>query len=160
MSLPHNPQGPADGLRRGMKILVMGLPGAGKTTLARLLRARLGCVHLNADEVRRHLYRDLGYSLEDRLEHARRMGWLCERIVQGGVDVIADFICPTQETRAAFGATFTVWIDRIKEGRFADTNRLFVPPETWDVRVEAGPSPETWTQRVLDAIEDRKNPRA
>ena len=116
------------------KILIMGLPGAGKTTLARELAPLLNAVTLNADEVRAHINPDLGFSHVDRIEHARRMGWMSDRVVEAGGTAIADFICPTVETRAAFGQAFTIWVDRIKEGRFPDTNRLFEPPARWDVR--------------------------
>src|ERR1700690_4142923 len=105
------------------KILIMGLPGAGKTTLATALAPLLNAVVFNADAVRANLSRDLGFSLEDRVEHARRIGWMCDRVVEAGGTVIADFICPTAETRAAFGPAFTIWVDRIDAGRFEETHR-------------------------------------
>jgi adenylylsulfate kinase len=76
------------------KILVMGLPGAGKTTLSKLLVPRLNAVHFNADEVRANVNRDLGFAKGDRIEHARRLGWLCDQVVTVGCFAIADFICP------------------------------------------------------------------
>jgi adenylylsulfate kinase len=86
------------------KILIMGLPGAGKTTLAEALAPRLNAAHYNADEVRTNINKDLGFSEGDRIEHARRMGWLCNIAADRGNFAIADFICPTVATRAAFGA--------------------------------------------------------
>ena len=130
------------------KILIMGLPGTGKTTLARALAPKLDAVCFNADEVRANINKDLGFSFEDRLEQARRMGWLCDRVVDSGHTAIADFVCPTPETRDAFGPSFIVWVDRIKEGRFADTNRLFVPPENYHVRVYGEDSPEQWAKLI------------
>jgi adenylylsulfate kinase-like enzyme len=56
------------------KILIMGLPGAGKTTLANALAPLLNAVVFNADAVRANLSRDLGFTHSDRVEHARRMG--------------------------------------------------------------------------------------
>src|SRR5256714_7492152 len=112
------------------KILIMGLPGAGKTTLSKVLVPRLNAVHFNADEVRAHVNKDLGFAEADRIEHARRMGWLCDQVVRVGCCAIADFICPTAAAREAFfsgGDAFVIWIDRIHEGAFADTNRMFVP---------------------------------
>jgi cytidyltransferase-like protein len=131
------------------KILVMGLPGAGKTTFANVLAPLLNAVVFNADAVRANLSRDLGFSQQDRIEHARRMGWMCDRVVEAGGTVIADFICPTLETRAAFGDCFTIWLDRIQAGRFEDTNRIFVPPERFDVRISAEGTPQYWAEQAL-----------
>src|SRR5262245_25831472 len=91
---------------RMRKILVMGLPGAGKTTLATALAPLLNAVVFNADAVRANISRDLGFDHADRIEHARRMGWICDRVAEAGGTVIADFVCPTEETRAAFGNAF------------------------------------------------------
>lgn len=137
----------------------MGLPGAGKTTLANALAPLLNAVVFNADAVRANLSRDLGFSHEDRVEHARRMGWMCDRVVEAGGTVIADFICPTAETRAAFGDAFTIWVDRITSGRFEDTNRMFVPPERVDLRVEADGTPQYWAERALGLLRPTFDPQ-
>lgn len=148
------------------KILVMGLPGAGKTTLARVLAPRLNAVHFNADEIRAEIHRDLGFAPHDRVEHARRLGWLSDRVAETGGFVIADFICPTELAREAFqhgGPAFLVWVDRIAAGRFADTNRLFEPPIAWDVRVTADGAPEFWAEEVVRRVRpvfDPKKPTA
>jgi adenylylsulfate kinase len=148
------------------KILIMGLPGAGKTTLSKVLAPRLNAVHFNADEVRANINKDLGFAEADRLEHARRMGWLCDRVVEVGGYAIADFICPTEQTRQAFmGETgaFVIWIDRIKAGRFEDTNRVFVPPTDVDLRVSPEGAPEYWADeaaRLLRPVFDSKKPTA
>ena len=148
------------------KILVMGLPSAGKTTLSKVLAPRLNAVHFNADEVRANVNKDLGFSEDDRIEHARRMGWLCDQVVQVGGYAIADFICPTPATRAAFsagGEPFVVWIDRIKQGPFEDTNRLFLPPEHFDLRVTPEGTPEYWAEQVMTHLRpvfDPKKPTA
>ena len=145
------------------KILIMGLPGAGKTTLARALLPRLNAVHLNADEMRANVHKDLGFTVEDRIEHARRLGWLADKIAGAGSYVIADFICPTVKTRAAFGDTFTIWVDRITAGRFADTNTMFEPPEHYDVRISAEGAPEYWVEQIcakLRPVFDMQRPTA
>lgn len=148
------------------KILVMGLARAGKTTLSKVLAPRLNAVHFNADEVRANINKDLGFAEGDRIEHARRMGWLCDRVVEVGGYAIADFICPTPETRAAFfagGDAFMIWIDRIKQSPFEDTNRMFVPPERFDLRVTVEGTPEYWTEQAvaqLRPVFDPKKPTA
>ena len=131
------------------KILIMGLPGAGKTTLARLLAPTLSAVLFNADEVRANINRELGFSHEDRIEHARRMGWLCDRVVEAGGIAIADFICPTPETRKAFGDAFVIFVDRIEKGCFEDTNRLFVPPTHYEVRIGPEGTPDHWAEVIF-----------
>lgn len=137
------------------KILIMGLPGAGKTTLANVLTPRLSAVHFNADEVRNHVNRDLGFSEEDRLEQARRMGWLCDQVVKAGGFAVADFICPTPATRAAFvegGNAFVVWCDRVNTSKYEDTNRLFLPPEHYDLRVEPEGAPQYWAEQIARRV--------
>jgi len=148
------------------KILVMGLPGAGKTTLSQVLAPRLNAVHFNADEVRAHINKELGFSEADRIEHATRMGWLCDQVVKVGGYAIADFICPTPAAREAFsrgGEPFVIWLDRIKEGRFEDTNRMFVPPERFDLRVSSEGAPDFWAEQAMKRLRpvfDSKKPTA
>jgi adenylylsulfate kinase len=137
------------------KILIMGLPGAGKTTLARHLAPRLNAVHYNADDVRANVNRDLGFSESDRVEHARRMGWLCDQVVKAGCFTLADFICPTPRAREAFfegGPGFVIWMDRIQTGAYEDTNRLFVPSDHYDLRVTANGSPEYWAEQAMELL--------
>jgi hypothetical protein len=141
--------------RANHKMLIMGLPGAGKTTLARTLAPLLRAVVFNADEVRANIHRDLGFTHEDRIEHSRRMGWLCDRVTAGGHAAIADFVCPTPDTRQAFGPAFTVWVDRLSESRFEDTNKMFVPPTSWDVRVTVEGTPLSWAELVVRSLSKR-----
>ena len=120
-----------------MIIQIIGLPGSGKTELAKALKERINAIHLNADEVRATVNSDLGFSPDDRIEQARRLGEMARLIARQGVaPVIVDFVCPTELTRAAFGKPdILIWMDTIKEGRFEDTNKIFVPPtdDEWDI---------------------------
>ena len=118
-----------------MIIQVIGLPGSGKTTLTKCLADRINATILNADEVRADLNRDLGFTSEDRAEQARRMGALSRLLSNQGHTVIADFVCPTEETRAAFGhSDITIWMDTIQQSRFEDTNNLWETPTKFDYR--------------------------
>jgi adenylylsulfate kinase len=116
------------------KILIMGLPGSGKTTLAKLLVPMFNAVWLNADEVRREA-NDWDFSERGRSIQANRMKRLASEAIENNRNVIADFVCPTQATRDDFNADYTIWMDTIKEGRFEDTNKMFEPPKQYDFRV-------------------------
>lgn len=119
-----------------MIIQIIGQAGSGKTTLAVELADRVNGIHINADKVRADLNKDLGFELEDRIENARRLGALARLLDEQGQIVVVDFICPTQETRDAFGvADFVIWVNRIKEGRFVDTNKMWQDPVQFDVEI-------------------------
>ena len=112
----------------------MGLPGAGKTTLASKLVPILNAKWLNANEVRKEA-NDWDFSSEGRKRQARRMANFANRYESEGNIVIADFICPTQEVRELFNPDLLIWLDTIKKGRFEDTNEMFIKPEKFDFRV-------------------------
>ena len=112
----------------------MGLPGSGKTTLANELAPMINAKRLNADEVRKEA-NDWDFSEEGRKRQAKRMADFARKIKDEGNHVVADFICPTPEARSLFPADYIVWVDTIKEGRFDDTNAMFVKPEKFDCHV-------------------------
>jgi len=107
------------------KILIFGLPGAGKTYLASRLHNLLPSIWINADEVRKK-YNDWDFSEEGRLRQATRIKRLAKEA--NTLFVICDFICPTEELREMFDADTSIWVDTIQEGRFEDTNKVFVKP--------------------------------
>ena len=112
----------------------MGLPGSGKTTLANELGPMLNAKRLNADEVRKEA-NDWDFSEEGRKRQAKRMADFAIKLKEEGNFVVADFICPTPEARSLFPADFIVWVDTIKEGRFDDTNKIFVKPVNVDFHI-------------------------
>ncbi len=119
----------------GKIIQIIGLPGSGKTTLATALSGRVGAIQINADKVRKDLSSDLGFSAEDRVEQSRRLGAVARLLKDQGYIVVVDFVCPTTETRKAFGeADIIVWMDTISKSRFADTNSIWEPPTYFDIR--------------------------
>jgi len=116
------------------KILIMGLPGSGKTTLAASLVSQLKAEWLNADKVRKAA-NDWDFSYEGIERQAKRMNELAKSFEKKTEFLIADFFCPTPKTRQLFDADFTIWVDTIKVGRFEDTNKMFIKPEKFDCRV-------------------------
>lgn len=135
-----------------MIILIYGLPGAGKTELAKELSSRINAVWLNADDVRADLSSDLGFTPEDRVEQARRMGAMARLLSSQGYTVVVDFVNPTSETRASFGSSdIAVWVNRIDVSRFDDTNAIWSIPASSDYNLEitAGLSVEEEVQMVM-----------
>ena len=133
------------------KILIMGLPGAGKTTLASRLVPLINAKWLNADEVRKKA-NDWDFSNEGRKRQAKRMADLAEKYKKEGHYVVADFICPTPKARELFNPDFVIWVDTIKKGRFEDTNKLFVKPKKYNVRVTTKNS-EIWSLKIANQIQ-------
>ena len=110
-----------------MKILIFGLPGAGKTHLAERLQKHLECAWFNADEVRK-MANDWNFDSGARLRQANRMRNIADYEKSHGRTVICDFVCPTEETRSTFDADIKIFVDTIQSGRFEDTNKMFEAP--------------------------------
>lgn len=117
-----------------MKILIFGLPGSGKTTLAKPFAELIGGTHINADTVRKK-YDDWDFTLEGRIRQAQRMRHLADGVEMAGKIAVADFVCPTEQARKEFAPDYTVWMDTINAGRFADTNAIFENPPNCDYHV-------------------------
>ena len=131
-------------------ILIMGLPGSGKTTLASELAPLINAKRINADEVRKNA-NDWDFSEEGRTRQAKRMADLAQKIKEQGNHVVADFICPTPKARSLFPADYVVWVDTIKKGRFDDTNQMFVKPEKYDFKVTSQDA-KLWTSKIIKEI--------
>ena len=131
-------------------ILIMGLPGSGKTTLASELVPLLKAKWLNADEVRKEA-NDWDFSAEGRTRQAKRMWAKAKEFRDQGNHVVADFVCPTPAARSLFPADFVIWVDTIKEGRFDDTNKMFVKPEKYNYHVTTQDA-KNWAPKILKEI--------
>jgi adenylylsulfate kinase len=166
------------------KILIMGLPGSGKTYFASRLKSFLehnGDIMqiapnrvmnyegipdqnfmqvkvdwFNADEIRQR-FNDWDFSREGRIRQSLRMFEFAAKCT--GDFVICDFVAPLVEMRNNFKADWTIWIDTIDAGRYEDTNKAFVPPDIYDFRITEQ-NAEKWVEFVGNHIlENRRRPR-
>ena len=130
----------------------MGLPGSGKTTLASKLVPLLKAKWINNDEVRKAA-NDWDFSEEGRIRQAKRVADIAEKFKKEGNYnyLVADYICPTPQTRKLFNPDYIVWINTIKEGRFEDTNKMFVKPEKFDFEVTTQDA-EVWAKKIVEKI--------
>ena len=135
------------------KILIMGLPGAGKTCLSKRLVPYLKAAWINNDKVRKEA-NDWDFSPEGRERQAKRMKDLAEKALNEGKHVIADFICPTPKTRKDFNADIVIWVDTIKKGRFEDTNKMFVKPKKFDFRVTEK-NAKKWSLQIFEDMKKK-----
>ena len=163
------------------RILIMGLPGAGKTFLATALKkfletnssirhmpvsrtinmemapATYSCTvdWFNADDVRKR-YNDWDFSREGRIRQSIRMADFALSCTSDYV--ICDFVAPLVEQRNNFKADWTIWVDTIDRGRFEDTNRAFVEPEVYDFRITEQDA-DKWAEFIGNHIlENRRRP--
>ena len=117
-----------------MKILIMGLPGSGKTYLAERLQPLLEAAWYNADKVR-EMANDWDFSPEGRIRQSMRMRTFADFEKENNRIVICDFVCPTKDTQDNFDPDIVIWTNTIKEGRFEDTNKMFEEPIKVDFHV-------------------------
>ena len=153
--------------KKGKKILIMGLPGAGKTFLAKKIYKSLKAIWINADIVRRR-YKDWDFSKKGRIKQAKRLDKLSNGHIYKGKNVVVDFICPDQDSFKNFKADFVVWVDTIKKGRHIrkkqqDINKIFKKPKRFDLRVTTQDA-AIWKIIILDILEknqwDNQKPTA
>ena len=128
----------------------MGLPGAGKTTLAEALAPMINAKRLNSDEVRKAA-NDWDFSVEGRTRQAKRMADFALKLKSEGNYVVADFICPTPEARKLFPADYVIWVDTIKAGRFEDTNQMFIKPEKYNFHVTSQDA-QLWAPKIFEDL--------
>ena len=132
------------------KILIMGLPGSGKTTLASELVPLLKAKWLNNDKVRKAA-NDWDFSEEGRSRQAKRMADLAQKYKQEGSYVVCDFICPTPKARELFNADIIIWVDTIKKGRFDDTNAMFIKPKKYNFLVTTQDA-KLWAPKIAEDL--------
>ena len=133
-----------------MKILIMGLPGSGKTWLAKGIQYHLNSGWINADVIRK-MANDYEFSEKARIRQALRIKNIADFEIANGTDlIVADFVCPTKTTRSIFNADFTIWMNTIDHSRYEDTNLLFEKPINYDIRIDEWIGPN----QLANCLED------
>ena len=132
------------------KILVMGLPGSGKTFLSKELNKIVPIIHLNADETRKH-FDDWDFSKEGRLRQADRMKRFSDYIFSEKISPLADFVCPLDETRKILNPDIVIWMDTEKKGRFENTNKIFQKPKNFNFRITTK-NAKYWAKHIKERI--------
>lgn len=135
-----------------MKILIMGLSGSGKTTLAKELCKKLNAPHINADQIR-SLYDDWDFSHEGRIRQAKRISMLADIELTQHKFVVCDFICPTKETKNAFGDAFVIWMNTIEHSKYEDTNKIFEIPSKINICIANGLTIEQEIEIIMENID-------
>ena len=141
------------------KILIMGLPGAGKTYLAKEIYRELNAVWINGDSIRKK-YKDWDFTKTGRIRQAKRLNKISNEYIQKRKNVVVDFICPNKDSFKNFKADFIVWVDTIKKGRHIrkhldDINPIFKKPEKFNLRVTSKDA-KLWKLIVIDQIKKKK----
>jgi shikimate kinase len=136
------------------KILIMGLPGAGKSYLANILAPMLSAIWLNADKVRKQA-NDWDFSEEGRARQAKRMKDLSNEYLNQGKKVIADFVCPTEKLRKEYNPDFTIFMDTIKKSRYENTNKIFEQPKKYNFHITKK-NAELYALQIADLIQPYK----
>jgi len=132
-------------------LLIMGLPGSGKTTFALKIQAEFNkrdvkVSWFNADEVRKK-FDDWDFSEEGRMRQAQRMRDLCN---ESDTEInMVDMVAPLPEMRTTLDADWLIWMHTIEEGRFEDTNKAFVAPDIKEVNMKF---PKWGTERDAENI--------
>jgi adenylylsulfate kinase len=169
---------------RGVTVWFTGLPGSGKSTVARqlaVLLANRGVAHelLDGDQVRRSLSKGLGFSRADRDDNVQRIGLVCQLLTRNGVVAIAAVVSPyaatRDEVRASIGDFVEVHVAtpladcerRDTRGRYEAARRgeirgftgvddPYEAPVHPDLRVDcAAEPPELCAARVIALLEQR-----
>lgn len=145
-----------------MIVLIMGLPGSGKTTLAVELK-KITEQHgftvswYNSDMIR-EIYNDWDFSDQGRMRQAMRMRALClSKMMERSTDLIlCDFVAPTNVDQTIIHADRLIWMDTINKSRYGDTNKIFEQPRRYDFRVRKK-NAKLWAQILLDNVMGNSN---
>lgn len=135
-------------MKKKIVILVMGLPGSGKTTLAGELKKKLNAAWINADVIRKK-YNDWDFSKNGVIRQARRMRKITNKSKKK--ITIVDFVCPYEKGRKIFKADYLIWMNTIKKGRLSTFDKSFEIPKKFNFKVNKK-NAKLYSKRIIEDI--------
>ena len=130
-------------------IWITGQSGTGKTTIANMLKQKIGGIVLDGDEMRKSISCGLGFNKKDREEHNLRVARLA-KILSKDVAVIISVIAPFESIRKKIDKiTKPIWV-YVEKNIKITRKKPYEIPKKYHIKVNSDKqSPEEQAELIL-----------